>query len=82
MQDSHTRNVYSPADKTPCDPGFIYCADQFMSDRPCMRVDELCNGDYFCTSYHADESMCGECPSYYCVHGVCHLHESGAPFCS
>ncbi|XP_047484991.1 MAM and LDL-receptor class A domain-containing protein 1-like [Penaeus chinensis] len=71
-----------PVAKTPCDPGFVYCADQFMSDRPCMRLDELCDGSYFCDSYHADESLCGECPSYFCLHGVCHLHESGAPFCS
>nr|XP_053646985.1 MAM and LDL-receptor class A domain-containing protein 1-like [Cherax quadricarinatus] len=68
-------------EKTPCDPGFFYCADRFM-EIPCMRVSNLCDGKVQCLAYKADESLCGQCPDYYCQNnGDCAAVNGDAPVC-
>ncbi|XP_042229112.1 MAM and LDL-receptor class A domain-containing protein 2-like [Homarus americanus] len=67
---------------TPCEPGYVYCADRYMQNHPCLRVETVCNGYPDCNSYLADESLCGTCPSYYCQHGKCSVSGKQAPTCS
>lgn len=40
-----------------------------MSGHPCMRVDYECDGITECSTYSADESLCGSCPDSYCQNG-------------
>ncbi|XP_070000024.1 MAM and LDL-receptor class A domain-containing protein 1-like [Penaeus vannamei] len=68
-------------DKTPCDPGFFYCADYFMQEHPCLPVEDLCDGRVNCHSHSADESLCGECPSNYCQNGGQCNYPDGPPLC-
>nr|XP_027211162.1 MAM and LDL-receptor class A domain-containing protein 1-like [Penaeus vannamei] len=67
--------------KTPCDPGFFYCADYFMQEHPCLPVEDLCDGRVNCHSHSADESLCGECPSNYCQNGGQCNYPDGPPLC-
>ncbi|XP_063596764.1 MAM and LDL-receptor class A domain-containing protein 1-like [Penaeus indicus] len=68
-------------DKTPCDPGFFYCADYFMQEHPCLPIEDLCDGRVKCRSHSADESLCGECPSNYCQNGGRCSYADGPPKC-
>ncbi|KAK8747604.1 hypothetical protein OTU49_016490, partial [Cherax quadricarinatus] len=69
--------------KTPCDHGFIYCGDKYMEDHPCLESDKVCDGKIDCNTYNADESLCDQCPSYYCLnHGTCTVQTKMAPVCS
>ncbi|XP_045625135.2 MAM and LDL-receptor class A domain-containing protein 2 [Procambarus clarkii] len=70
-------------ENTPCDPGYIYCGDQFMADHPCLEAESVCDGKIDCKLYNADESLCGVCPSYYCLNqGTCSVASKQAPVCS
>lgn len=50
----------------PCPVGYYYCKDPSLN--PCLHRSKLCDGRNDCSD-GSDESLCGECPSEFCLHG-------------
>ncbi|XP_040066433.1 MAM and LDL-receptor class A domain-containing protein 2 isoform X1 [Ixodes scapularis] len=49
-----------------CPVGYYFCSDPSIN--PCLHRSKVCNGHSDCSD-GSDESLCGECPDYFCLNG-------------
>uniref|UniRef100_A0A131XU10 Putative low-density lipoprotein receptor n=1 Tax=Ixodes ricinus TaxID=34613 RepID=A0A131XU10_IXORI len=62
-----------------CPVGYYFCSDPSIN--PCLHRSKVCNGHSDCSD-GSDESLCGECPDYFCRNGGnCSIFRGREPQC-